>query len=518
MTDFQFKQRGRQGSMELQFVGLLLLTHGLPIVFFTYMATDVLLRNKRRPEHILVCLISVCYLLMFVEEYVRHQVSIDYSPLLSGMWLSSFGILIPGLYFHFLIKILQLEAKVPRYLYPYVFYLPVPFVFYNLMTGTGLISAHQFQQQGIWYAPIYNTGYYITMIGSVLIHVLYLIPLALAWRQSTYSEPRSVYKWLLWGTAVSLLWHILFGLINFGGALPPYPYLYGGIVWCYFLKHIMKKHDFLNYYDKRFEKLFELHPEATLLMDREGRIKNANSGAQRLFANLRVEQQTFWNLFQPELHERILAREQINRYETVVLANGQQAVLLVHADYVWIDNSLHVLVVLRDITVHKRYEDEIRFLAYHDSLTRLPNRHYFQNQLEEAIHIASRNDESIGLLLIDLDKLKLLNDTYGHLAGDEALQKAASIMQEAVHDKGMAARMGGDEFILFISGSPTSQEIDSLIENMRSQFTRFMTKYGQLPMDMSIGVSFYPKDGADPQSLINIADQAMFQIKHSRVS
>lgn len=91
--------------------------------------------------------------------------------------------------------------------------------------------------------------------------------------------------------------------------------------------------------------------------------------------------------------------------------------LLVHTDYVLIDNEMHTLLFLQDITVQKMQQEKIMFLAYHDPLTRLPNRRCFHNQLDEALEHAQQNGETLVLLLIDMDNFKLINDTCGHLQG-----------------------------------------------------------------------------------------------------
>jgi len=495
---------------------LLLFTHGLPILFFAYMATDVLLRNRKKVEHILLSLISVCYLLLFAEEYFRSQVSIEYSPILSSLWLSSVGIVIPGLCFHFLIKFARLDSRIPRFVYPYVFYLPLIFVAVNLITGAKIISAQEFIQAGMWKLPVYNTGYYIAMTTSIFTDLLYLIPLLLAKTRSDIPEQKSIYNQLIFGVIVSIIWHILFGYMNYGESLPPYPYLYSGIVWCYFLRHTMKKHDFLNLYDKRYEKLFNLNPDAILLIDRNGAIKNANPGAIQLFASTRLELTQFIDKLDSEIKDRIQAKMEIKHYVTEISHNNKRLVLLVNADYVWVDNELHVLLIVRDITVQKEYQEEIQFLAYHDPLTRLPNRRYFHEKLDAALQESERNHESLALFLIDLDKIKLLNDTRGHLAGDEALLEAALIIKDTVADRGDAARMGGDEFILYIGRSPSKQEIEQIIQQMQHKFARYISKYGTIPVGMSIGVSYFPADGREGQALINIADNAMYEMKRSR--
>lgn len=502
--------------MSLQEAMILLLTHGLPILFFAYMATDVMLRDKKKTEHILLSLISVCYLLLFAEEYIRHQVPIEYSPILSSLWLSSVGILIPGLGFHFLLKFTRLDTKMPRYVYPYLFYLALPFVFLNFVTGAKLISAQQFVQVGMWKLPVYNEGYYIAMTSSIVIDLLYLIPLLIAKRISHTPEQRSIYNQLLFGIVLSIIWHLLFGYIQFGDILPPYPYLYSGIIWCTFLRRTMRKHDFLNLHDKRFEKLFEMNPDAIVLISHKKEIKNANPRALHLFDSMQLGIGPFLDLLDVEIKKRLETKLEVKHVETEIIHEAKRLVFLVDADYVFVDNELHILLILRDITAQKEIQDEIHFLAYHDPLTRLPNRRYFHEKLDEALQECEQNQESLALMLIDLDKIKLLNDTYGHLAGDEALRVAAHILYETVANLGTVARMGGDEFILFIRHSPSEQDIYQKIQVIQEEFARYISKYGKLPVGMSIGVSYFPKDGTEGQALINVADNEMYEMKRSR--
>ncbi|MNN90661.1 Phytochrome-like protein cph2 [compost metagenome] len=96
------------------------------------------------------------------------------------------------------------------------------------------------------------------------------------------------------------------------------------------------------------------------------------------------------------------------------------------------------------------------------------------------------------------------------------LKRAADIIRDtAANSHGIAARMGGDEFIMYISNSPSKQHIQTIIEKMQLSLSQFMIKYGTTPVAMSIGVSYYPTDGKDGQALINIADNAMYEMKRS---
>ena len=106
-------------------VRVFLFAYLLPILFFVYMGADVMLRNSRKTEHRLLCITAGIYILLFVEEYIRHQLPISYSPTLVALWFSNVGILMPGLGFHFLAKFSGIDKRMPRYLYPTIFYLPL---------------------------------------------------------------------------------------------------------------------------------------------------------------------------------------------------------------------------------------------------------------------------------------------------------------------------------------------------------------------------------------------------------
>jgi len=121
------------------------------------------------------------------------------------------------------------------------------------------------------------------------------------------------------------------------------------------------------------------------------------------------------------------------------------------------------------------------------------------------------------LLLIDFDNFKLLNDTCGHLAGDEALRQAAQILRDSQGDSGVAARMGGDEFVMYIAGSPSVQSIERLAGDIKRRFGEYVSgKFGLDSVGLSIGCSFYPADGTEGQALINAADNAMYLMKQGR--
>lgn len=503
--------------MELKEAFILLVTHMIPILFLAYMATDILLRNKRKTEHILLSLIAFCFMLMFVEEYVRNQVPIEYSPVLSSLWLTSIGTIIPGLCFHFLIKFTGLYKNWPRFIYPYIFYAPIVFIIINTFTGVELAYTQDFFEVGMWKYPVYNASYYIAMTVGTIIDCMYLIPLFIAKYRSKLEEQRKIYQQLIIGVYVAITLNIILGYFKYENLLPPYLYIYAGIVWCYFLLRTMKQYDFLNLYDKRYEKLFRLNPNAILLLDFQGKVHDANPAAIKLLGHLNLKQELLFELLDQPLQEQLLQENEVRDYAMYISNEEVHFFVLVNADYVMVDNEMHILLILQDMTLQKQYQSEIEFLAYHDTLTRLPNRRLFTNQLEAAIEVCQRKNQTLTLLLIDVDHFKSLNDTYGHQSGDELLQVTAQILQGSVGDKGTVARLGGDEFVLFVKEADFDQQLNSFIEQLQSAFSaHVLTNYPDLSLSLSIGVSQFPKDGNDEQTLMHQADQAMYTTKRNR--
>ncbi len=520
MAAFDINLQKRCERMSLYSVILPLFTHVLPMLFFVFMGVDVWIRNPRKTEHRLVGITALCFVLLFMEEYVRHQLPIAYSPWLSTVWFSSVGIAVPLLAWHLFVKFARWDLRMPKYVYPYVFYLPMLLVLINIALNGRMLSVTEFTQQGIWKVPVFNTSYYITLLASLLVNVLMLVPLLLGKRAAATRELREIFNYLILGVSVSAGWVAVFGLIDFQGHLPPYPYLYGEIFWCAILRHTMKRYDFMTFSDKRYEKLFNLNPAAIVLMDLQGQVKEANPSARQLFESIAQEDRNVLPLLTKDVRRRIERQEAIRHVEMPFGSDGQQQrEVLIDGDYLSVEYEPHLLLIMRDITLQKRDQREIMFLAYHDSLTRLPNRRYFHLKLEEAIRDAAASQAGeLATVLIDVDRFKEINDKYGHQAGDEVLQLAADIIRDAVGNEGMAARLGGDEFVVFLYPVSSRQAVYDKMTQLRQAFERAtMLREGQpVTFGISLGASFYPEDGETGDTLLNQADKAMYRAKIKR--
>jgi diguanylate cyclase (GGDEF)-like protein/PAS domain S-box-containing protein len=181
--------------------------------------------------------------------------------------------------------------------------------------------------------------------------------------------------------------------------------------------------------------------------------------------------------------------------------------------------------VIFDITERKNAEEQVAFLAYHDKLTGLPNRVLFEEMLELSIARARRHELGVGVLFLDLDNFKLVNDSLGHHAGDELLVQLAVRLRGCTRDTDLVARQGGDEFLLLLSDlertTGTDHEVDpafvvaaSVAERVREALAEPFTLGGtQFYATASLGVSLYPNDAHDAHSLLRNADSAMYQSK-----
>ena len=164
-------------------------------------------------------------------------------------------------------------------------------------------------------------------------------------------------------------------------------------------------------------------------------------------------------------------------------------------------------------------EEEVRALAYHDSLTGLPNRNSFIPYATQKLLTAKRNDERLALCYLDLNKFKEINDSYGHQAGDAILVHAAKAISANIREADMAARIGGDEFVVLLDGVHDADDIYRLTEQICQAIAQPLRWQGrELSVSASLGVAIYPQAGEHLDELMSKADSAMFYKKAAMLS
>jgi diguanylate cyclase len=164
----------------------------------------------------------------------------------------------------------------------------------------------------------------------------------------------------------------------------------------------------------------------------------------------------------------------------------------------------------------KQTEEETRNLAFHDTLTGLPNRLSLMNNLVEMTGLPVAEGELSAVIFLDLDDFKSINDTYGHSIGDALLQETAARLKDSVRSSDFVSRLAGDEFILLIKGVKSKEMVESIANKIKSQFsTPFILSNMNFMVTISFGISLYPHDGTVPDTLLYKADKALYCAKHS---
>ena len=172
------------------------------------------------------------------------------------------------------------------------------------------------------------------------------------------------------------------------------------------------------------------------------------------------------------------------------------------------------MTVARDISDRKQAEARIQFLAHHDILTHLPNRAMLLERLQIMLNVAKRQGTQVGVLFIDLDNFKTINDSLGHYAGDQLLKRLAQRLQACLRSVDLVGRLGGDEFLVIISGLERTEDVIPIAEKIAECISEPFALEGQtLSVSGSIGISMYPRDGDSTDILIRNADAAMYLAK-----
>ncbi len=247
---------------------------------------------------------------------------------------------------------------------------------------------------------------------------------------------------------------------------------------------------------EEYRRLFLDHPEPILQVNRTGTLQTMNPPALQHFGQQLPEylsSQLRREVGRLEISRKLLLHEGTKTYDTTLIP---------------VPDHEYVYVLLSDITETLEQQQWLEELGYHDALTRLPNRRYFEDFLQDRL----TQIEAGSLLFIDLDGFKQVNDRYGHDAGDYVLQETANRLRLHLREHEVAARLGGDEFIVFLprSKSETVRYTEDLINQLNQPFLFHGTAISVTP---SIGIARYPEDGVTTSLLLIQADEAMYSVK-----
>jgi diguanylate cyclase (GGDEF)-like protein/PAS domain S-box-containing protein len=281
-------------------------------------------------------------------------------------------------------------------------------------------------------------------------------------------------------------------------------------------------------------KVFEASTEGIIIMDAQQKILSVNQAFSRvtlydfyeilgehLAILLESNHETSGAEIGREIASAIERRNEWQGEVRLTKRNGESypAWLMISAvrDAIRQDLVSHYIGICIDITDRKKAEDRVQFLAHHDVLTELPNRSLCVETLDAALAQARRSGECLGVLFIDLDRFKLINDTLGHHVGDGLLRSVASRLQQAVRSNDTVSRLGGDEFVVILRHLKDSADAHEQAEQRIIPLIRqaHLVEGHELYVSCSVGVATFPQDGADRDELMRRSDAAMYNAKSS---
>ncbi|GIP22833.1 EAL domain-containing protein [Paenibacillus sp. J22TS3] len=274
--------------------------------------------------------------------------------------------------------------------------------------------------------------------------------------------------------------------------------------------------------EDRYQSLVEMSPNLIAVISR-GRIDYINKAGCSLVGEncpSGLIGQPIEKIFPAMVLEEIRTIEQkrVHNYESLKTVefevnrmDGKSIHVEMSARPIHFEGRFAVQVMGSDITLRKESEKMVEFMAYYDALTELPNRYKLREHLNTILGQAQ--NRMVAVLFLDLDRFKIINDTKGHMVGDLLLQKVAKRLEQAVQGDGMVSRQGGDEFIILLEDTDKSKASAVAKRLLDALASPIIVDHEEYFVTASIGISIYPTDGVDEETLIKHADTAMYLAK-----
>jgi diguanylate cyclase (GGDEF)-like protein/PAS domain S-box-containing protein len=279
--------------------------------------------------------------------------------------------------------------------------------------------------------------------------------------------------------------------------------------------------------ENKYRVLFEDSADAFWLMDDKGFV-DCNSAALQLFGfDSKAEFKHPADISPPTQSDGRSSRAAAEERMSAAFVKGKEQFEwlhrrkngeLFHSDVCLAAITLRgrrmLLATARDITDRKVAEERVQFLAYYDALTGLPNRTLLEDRISKALASARRRKEGVAVLFLDLDRFKIINDTLGHSTGDMLLQEVAARLKRWAREQDTLARVGGDEFVVLLTGITQASDAAVAAQRVVDAVTaEFSLKGNPINITCSIGISMFPENGMDGETLVKNAGTSMYCAK-----
>ena len=277
--------------------------------------------------------------------------------------------------------------------------------------------------------------------------------------------------------------------------------------------------------EERYRRLVELSPDGIIITS-EFKFLFMNPSGMRILAGDCAEEflgKSVFDFIHCDHHQIILERfrKMEDKGESVpwmevrfVCLDGREIDVEIASTPFTLDGKLAVQSIFRDITERKLAEQHLEFLANFDPLTGLPNRRLFFDRIGQSLLNAKRQEHLVGLLYLDLDRFKEVNDSFGHAVGDLLLKEVSERLAQALRLSDSVARMGGDEFTVILTKIVDPEDAAIVAQRIVGSLTKpFLLEGHPISIGVSIGIGIYPIDGEDPDTLLKKSDTAMYRAK-----
>ncbi len=276
--------------------------------------------------------------------------------------------------------------------------------------------------------------------------------------------------------------------------------------------------------EQRYRSIIDQNLDAIMTISHEGKIQDANPAAELMtgYAEKHMTNRSIYDLINDHDLEifKSLVEKTCSGYALELLdckmihSKGHLLIVKIKTVPIVVHGKISGLyIIFKDLSEQSKNMEMVKFLAFHDQLTGVLNRRALVEHLNQHLISLSRKREEFALLSIDLDRFKYLNDTLGHLAGDEILKRVAHRLLQFQNEKCFIYRLGGDEFniLLLTADRKTASTFTKKIFSLFSQSFYFNSQ--EYFISPSIGISMYPNDGKDAEMLIKNADEALYRVK-----
>jgi diguanylate cyclase (GGDEF)-like protein len=494
----------------------------VPATLLYLLALYIYLRSAYRKDGMLLFLSVFTFGLISTLEFIRHISPIEYSPFITQFLIGPTSLLALGFTFHltYTLATIKHEFKLP--FMPHIIYSPI--LLHFIIAAFLYLDTDDFYQYSIWIHRE-NMLYDLWMFSMVGLALLASTIVLFKGARKTHDKVRrKLLKFLYSGTILLALLFILMITIFDKNSLPPVPTILLGFSTSILITLGIIKYNLSPSLMERYRIMFDMSPTALMVLNENLQIIEMNKQAIETFP--KKHRHSVASLFESAYNQKqaLLVLQKLKKMGSIKdyqiefqdQFSSKKRTYSIIGSTIRFGDETHYYIKWRDITDELEREKLVEHLAYYDSLTNIYNRTYFVPNASKSIEKYIMSDETLALILLDLNFFKLINDTYGHAIGDLVLIKTASILKQALQNEdSLIARLGGDEFVILIENLPNREYVQTIITQLRYKFEQspFENHKVNITISPSIGYALAPHESIHLDELIQIADRRMYEDK-----